>query len=227
MEIEIIHRPGNTAAKVKLAKGETCTSEAGAMIAMSGDMSIETTTHKKGKGGVMKALKRMLAGESLFLNHFTPGGNGGEVWFAPTLLGDLMQYDLKGENLIVQAGSFLAAEHSVEIDMGWQGFKSLFSGESMFWLNMKGEGKILLSSFGAIYPVEVDGEYIVDTGHIVAFSETLNFTPTKAGKSWVSSILGGEGLVCKFNGQGTVWCQSHNPSGFGSSLTAFLRPRSS
>ena len=71
----------------------------------------------------------------------------------------------------------------------------------------------------------MDGEYIVDTGHIVAFNETLDFSMTKAGKSWLSSILGGEGLVCKFKGMGTVWCQSHNPASFGTSLTPALRPR--
>jgi len=109
--------------------------------------------------------------------------------------------------------------------MGWQGFKSLLSGESMLWLNLKGRGKIVLSSFGAIYPIEVDGEYIVDSGHIVAFNETLNFSITKAGSSWLQSFLGGEGLVCKFKGKGTVWCQSHNPKSFGLSLSPSLRPR--
>ena len=84
----------------------------------------------------------------------------------------------------------------------------------------------MLSSFGAIYPVEVDGEYIVDSGHIVAFNETLDFTITKAGKSWIHSFLSGEGLVCKFKGKGTVWCQSHNPGSFGASLTPSLKPRS-
>ena len=50
MEVDIVHGPGNAAAKVDLAGGESCTAEAGAMIAMSGDMSIETTTHKKSSG---------------------------------------------------------------------------------------------------------------------------------------------------------------------------------
>ena len=71
----------------------------------------------------------------------------------------------------------------------------------------------------------VDGEYIVDTGHIVAFNETLNFTITKAGGSWMTAILGGEGLVCKFQGRGTVWCQSHNPSGFGQAIGPLLKAR--
>ncbi len=225
MEIELIHRPGNTAAKVKLNPGETCTAESGAMIAMSGNMDVTTTTHKKKSGGLLKAIKRMVAGESLFLNHFESNSGPGEVWLGATLAGDMMTYDLDNESLIVQGGSFMACEEGVEIDLGWQGFKSLLSGESMFWVNLKGRGKVLLNSFGAIYPVEVDGEYIVDSGHIVAFNETLDFSITKAGKSWLHSFLGGEGLVCKFQGKGTVWCQSHNPSSFGWTLSPGLKPR--
>ena len=225
MQIDIVKGPGAAAAHLRLAPGETCTAEGGSMIAMSGDMQIATTTHKKGKGSILKSMKRLLAGESFFLNHFTAGGRGGEVWLATTLAGDMMQYELQRENLIVQGGSYVACDPQVEIDLGWQGFKSFLSGESVFWVHLKGTGKVVVSSFGCIYPVKVDGEYIVDTGHIVAFNETLDFEVTKAGKSWMSSFLGGEGLVCKFNGRGTVWCQSHHPGSFGRALGPMLRPR--
>jgi uncharacterized protein (AIM24 family) len=83
----------------------------------------------------------------------------------------------------------------------------------------------LLSSFGAIYEVSVTGEYVVDSGHIVAFEDTLQFTMGKASKSLVGSFLGGEGLVCKFSGQGKLYCQSHNPPSFGKLLGPKLRPR--
>ncbi len=225
MQVELVHRPGNTAAKIKLGAGETTVVEGGAMIAMSDNVSVQTTTHQKGGGGLLKGLGRMLAGESFFLNHYTAGAAGGEVWAAATLAGDMMEYDLKGENLIVQGGSFVACEPSVSIDLGWQGLKSLFSGERMFWVHLKGTGKVLLSSFGAIYPIAVSGETIVDSGHIVAFQETLTFKPTKAGKSWMQSFLGGEGIVLKFSGRGTVWCQSHNPRGFGRLLGPMLKKR--
>ena len=225
MNIEIVHGPGSSAARVSLESGEVLTSEAGAMISMSGDMDIKTTTMKKDKGGILKAMKRMLAGESFFLNHYTPGVQGGEVILATTLPGDMMTYDLMGESLIVQGGSFVACEEDINIDMAWQGFKSILADDSLFWLNLKGTGKTVVNSFGAIYPVEVDGEYIVDTGHIVAFNETLNFELTKAGGSWMTAIMGGEGLVCKFKGQGTVWCQSHNAKSFGGNLGSMLRPR--
>ncbi|MGB3624162.1 TIGR00266 family protein [Ketobacter sp. MCCC 1A13808] len=225
MKIELINRPGNTAAKVTLQNGEICTAESGAMIAMSGNMNITTTTHKKGSGGLMKAIKRMVAGESLFLNHFETQQGDGEIWFGTSLAGDMEVMELDQENLIVQGSSFLACEHGVDIDLGWQGFKSVFSGERVFWLNLKGSGKVVVSSFGAIYPVQVDGDYIVDTGHIVAFNESLDFSITKAGSSWFHSFLGGEGLVCRFHGKGTVWCQSHNPISFGQAMSSGLRPR--
>lgn len=225
MQIDFIHQPGNTAARIVLDRGETLTTEGGAMIAMSGHLDVETTMHKKGSGGFIKAVKRLFASESLFLNHFTATRESGELWLGSALAGDMMHYELDNENLIVQAGSFVACEHSVNMDVGWQGFKNLLSGESLFWLRMSGRGQLILNSFGAIYPIEVTGEYIVDTGHIVAFNETLDFTLTKAGKSWLSSILGGEGLVCKFKGRGTVWCQSHNPKSFGKSLASGLKPR--
>lgn len=32
MKVELVNQPGNTAAKITLAAGETCTAEAGAMI---------------------------------------------------------------------------------------------------------------------------------------------------------------------------------------------------
>ena len=134
-------------------------------------------------------------------------------------------HQLNGEGLIVQGGSYVASSPDIEVDFSWQGFKSLFSKEGLFWLNLNGKGTVIFNSFGSIYPIDIDGEYIVDTGHIVAFEESLNFTLSKAGKSWFSSFLGGEGLVCKFKGTGRVWAQSHNPSSFGKTVGPKLKPR--
>jgi uncharacterized protein (TIGR00266 family) len=114
----------------------------------------------------------------------------------------------------------------VEIDATFQGVgKALFSGESVFWVKCSGTGDVLLSSFGAIYEVQVEGGYVVDTGHIVAFDDTLQFTVGKAAASLVGSFLGGEGLVCKFTGRGKLYCQSHNPPSLGKTLRPLLRPR--
>lgn len=198
------------------------------MIAMTTGFEVETTTKKRGGGGggLGKALKRMFAGESLFLNHFTAVESDQSLILGPTMLGDVMHYPLTGGSLIVQGSSWMASDTDVEIDATWQGLgKALFSGESMFWLKCSGEGDLFLNSFGAIYEVEVDGEHVVDTGHIVAFEDTLQFSVGKASASWVGSILGGEGLVCRFEGQGRLFCQSHNPPSFGTALGPKLKPR--
>ncbi len=226
MQIDLLKRPGNAAARVVLSPGEHLTAESGSMIAMSDTLQLTTTTQKRDSGSLLAGLKRMLAGESFFLNHYSASSVPGEVFLAATLPGDMLRHDLRAESLIVQAGSFVACESSVDVTWGWQGFRSFLSGENMVWLRISGTGPVILSSLGAIYPIEVDGDYIVDTGHIVAFEETLNFTITKAGGSWATAIFGGEGLVCRFSGRGTVWCQSHNAPGFGWELGPELKARS-
>jgi uncharacterized protein (TIGR00266 family) len=173
----------------------------------------------------MKAAKRMFAGENFFLNHFTAANDGDAVIVGPALIGDVIHHRLSG-TLIAQGDSWLASSSSIDIDASWQGFgKALFSGESMFWVKCSGDGDLLLNSFGGIYEVDVDGDYTVDTGHIVAFEDTLTFRIGKASKSLIGSFLSGEGLVCKFTGKGKLYCQTHNPSSFGQTLGPNLRPR--
>jgi len=228
MNVEILKAPSNTAAKVSLEAGQSFTAEGGSMIAMSGDMGIETSISKNEKGmkGLLKGAARTLGGEGIFMNHYTAGSRGGEVYLAPTLPGDMKVLELDGtKNIRVQKSSFVAHGPGVTMNISWGGLKNAFSGESMIWLEMSGTGKVIINAFGMIYPVLVDGEYIVDTGNIAAFENSLDFRISKAGGSWVSSILGGEGLVCRFSGKGVVWCQTHADKSFGSALTPFLIPR--
>ena len=225
MNIELLHQPESAIARVSLNSGEELIAQAGAMIAMSGSINTSTTLRKGKGGGIMGGLKRMVAGESLFLSVFRSPTDDNTVWLAPRLIGDLLVYEMKGQDLIVQATSYLACSSAVDLDVGFQGFKSLFSGESIFWLTISGEGVVLLTSFGGIYEVPVDGEYIVDTGHIVAFERSLDFSIAKANSSLVGSFLGGEGFVCRFRGKGKVYCQTHNPGAFGATVGSQLPPR--
>ena len=225
MDIELLHQPESAIARVSLNAGEELIAQAGAMIAMSGSINTSTTLRRGKGGGIMGGLKRMVAGESLFLSVFRSPTNGNTVWLAPKLLGDLLVYEMQGQDLIVQATSYLACSSEVDLDVGFQGFKSLFSGESIFWLTFSGRGLALLASFGGIYEVPVDGEYIVDTGHIVAFERSLDFSITKSNQSLLGSFFGGEGLVCRFRGKGKVFCQTHNPGSFGATIGSQLPPR--
>ena len=226
MEITIQHRPSYAVAEVKLGSGEAIISEGGAMVTMSGDVQVVTSTMSRGGGGkaLLAGLKRMLTGESFFLNKFfSSAPNGGTVSLAPTLVGDIEQVELSGTPLIVQSSSFLAAAPSVNMDTQFGGLKSLFAGESLFWIKMDGSGTLLINSFGAIFHKDIDGKFICDTGHVCAFEETLSYKVRKVG-GWKATILSGEGLVTEFEGKGRLYMQTHNAQAFGKLVGHMLPP---
>lgn len=224
MKISFEYSPGSTAAKVELENEESITAEGGAMIAMSPNTDIYTTSRsKKGSGGIMAGVKRLFASKSLFFNHFTAKNGPASIYLGTSLPGDMVLLSLEGRKIYIEGGSYVASSADVNIETVWQGAKNLLSGESLFWIELSGHGQAIINAFGVIYPIDIDGEYIVDTGHIVAYEEGLQFTLSKAGQSWLSSILGGEGIVCKFNGNGRIWCQSHSSTTFGQQMTPHLK----
>jgi uncharacterized protein (TIGR00266 family) len=225
MEMTLLHQPDSTVAHLTLAPYEEVIAEAGAMVAMSGQMTTSTTLRQGQSGGLMGGLKRMVTGESLFLSQFRAGASPGELFLAPRLPGDILLYDMAGLNLVIQSTGYLACTPGVQLDLGFPGMKTLFSGESLFWIVASGSGQLLLTSFGGIYEIPVDGSYVVDTSHIVAFERSLDFTITKAGDSWIGAFLGGEGFVCRFQGRGRLFCQTHNPGAFGHRVGSRLPAR--
>jgi len=84
---------------------------------------------------------------------------------------------------------------------------------------------VLVNAFGAIETYELDGEVIVDTGHLVAFEAGINYEVTKASRGWIASFLSGEGLVLRMRGRGRLYLQSRNPKEYGRAVGSELPPR--
>lgn len=227
MHFEIQYRPAHSLATAFLDPGESVRAEASAMVSMTRNLSIATDGPVSGRGGLLGGFKRaLLGGESFFTNTFTARDTPGHVSLAPTLSGDMLAVDLRrGEPLYIQGQSYVAAPDSVEIDTRWQGFKGFFSGESLFFLEASGVGPVVINAFGAIEVLELDGEVIVDTGHLVAFGAGIEYTVTKASRGWIASYLSGEGLVLRMQGRGRVYLQSRNPQEYGRAVGARLPPR--
>lgn len=217
---EIEHSPAYASLILKLKTNQTVLVESGAMAAMDSCIKMKS----KVQGGLMKGLGRMVTGESFFVSEFTAQGQPGLLYISPGVPGDIQHYYLRGNGLMVQSSGFIAANSSVQIDTKFQGFKGFFSGESLFLLRATGEGDFWFSSYGAILEIPVAGHYVVDTGYIVAFEDSLNYNVEMLGglsfKGLKTGILGGEGLVCRFTGQGRLWVQSRNLY----SLINFLNP---
>jgi uncharacterized protein (TIGR00266 family) len=133
---------------------------------------------------------------------------------AAALPGDMSLVTLDGSGaLLVQSGSWIASETSVDVDAKWGGGKTFFSGEGLVLLRCTGRGELLMSAYGAIrsYTLAPGEKMTLDTGHVVAFDDTVQYTVRKAG-SWKSTILGGEGLVTDFTGPGRLWLQTRSSS---------------
>lgn len=207
---EIEHAPSFASLKVTLKAEQTLMVESGAMAAMDPNIKMKS----KMKGGLMKGLARMVSGESLFISEFTAEGKPGVLFLSPGVSGDLTYYRLEGNSLIIQSSGYVASSPSIELDTKFQGLKGFFSGESIFMLKASGKGDIWFSSYGGIIEIPVRGDYIVDTGYIVAFEDTLSYHVEMLGglsfRGLKTGILGGEGLVCRFTGQGRLWIQTRN-----------------
>ncbi|MBC7118140.1 MAG: TIGR00266 family protein [Methanobacteriaceae archaeon] len=216
MKYDIIHRPSFSLVEVELDAGERIKAEPGAMVSMSDNIQVETET-----GGVFKALSRVVGGESLFMNTFYADGSPGTIELAPPYTGDIEALELEG-TLYAQSGAFLASAADIEIETKFGGFKTFFAREGLFLLRLTGYGPLFLSSFGGIYKRKVEnGKFIIDTGHIVAFTEGLDFNVRKIG-GLKSTIFGGEGLVAEFNGNGTVYIQTRSVDSFINWLRPYL-----
>jgi uncharacterized protein (TIGR00266 family) len=221
MDIDILHRPAQAVAEVRLDAGESLTAESGALVGMSPSLSIET-----GAGGIMKGLKRLFGGESFFRNTFRATRGPGRVFLAAALPGDMTVLDATPPGWRVQSTSYVASTPGVDVDTEFGGLRTFFAGEGLFVLRASGAGKVIVGAYGALERVEVDGELVVDTGHLVAWQADLPFRIGKAAEGWIASFLSGEGLVCRFEGRGTIWLQTRNPSAFGQELGRLLPPRS-
>jgi len=227
VNVEILERGAFSSAVVHLEPGDEFTSEAGAMYRASSNVDIDVTTRSFGKGGVLGGLKRMLAKESFFLSKYrVTDANSGEVALAPVHVGSVRRIDVAPETAwISTGGSYLGSGPGLKIDTEFQGLKGLFTGESISFVKVSGSGPLLVSAFGRIVEHDVEGELVVDTGHVVAFTERLSYSISKVGGSWIQSWLAGEGIVLRFSGQGKILVQSHNPSQFGGLLGPQLPER--
>ena len=223
MQTTLEFNPSYSLLTVDLAAGESIKAETGAMVAQAG-VAMKTGM---GGGGLFGGLRRMVGGESFFVNTFTAEGGGGWVSLAPSAPGDIASFELlPGNNLFIQSSSFLACTENVQTDTKFQGFRGFFSGESLFFIRAyseNGVGTVYYNSFGAIkeVPVTPEREVVVDTGHLVAFSDDVEYSIDKVGGIG-SLIAGGEGLVMRFRGNGKVWVQTRNLSALADKLNPFL-----
>jgi uncharacterized protein (TIGR00266 family) len=217
---EVLHQPSFALAVIQLQAEQSILAEAGAMVSMSANVELQSQM----KGGLMGALKRAVGGESAFVSTFTARGGPGEVSFAPGAPGDIAAIELSNQMFMVQSSSYLAGDASLTVDTKWGGSKTFFGGEGLFVMQVSGTGLLLLTSFGAIHRRQLrPGErYVVDTGHLVAWEASLQYSLRKAASGFFRTMVSGEGIVAEFTGPGELLIQTRNLAAFAGLLKPFF-----
>ena len=200
MEYKILYPEAFPVVECSLRHGEAIKAESDAMIAMDATVDVEGKMEGGVLGGIMR---RVFTGESFFLQRLVASRGAGKVLFGHPLPGGIMDVALDGSyGMIVQKGGFLAAEETVNIDSKMQGLmQGFFSQEGFFLLKLTGKGIAFLSSYGVIHVLNLEA----------------------ASNGWISSVMSGECLVCRFRGPGPVLIQTRNPSGFETWIQEIVR----
>ncbi|POY37000.1 TIGR00266 family protein [Solitalea longa] len=204
---------------VELHPGETFIAESDAMSSMSAELDMNA----KFNGGLLGGLiRKFFGGESLFINHFTNNTNKTlSLHLTQPTPGDITVKELDGESYCIQQGSYIASEPGVKLGVKWAGIGSFIGGEGLFKLVASGKGKVVFGAYGGIIEKEINGEYIVDSGHLVAYEPGMKLKPQLAGGIF-SSLFGGEGFVTRVEGQGKIYLQTRNIAGLASWVNRHL-----
>ncbi len=226
---EITHGPSFAMLRFDLAPRQTVVAEAGSMVARNSGVNMEVKMNAgrspgffdKLKAFVIALIRKVIGGETFFVNHFS-GPEGGSVWVAPTLSGQIAHRRMNGETLVLSSGAYVAHSGEVDMQMKFGGLKSLLAKEGAFMLAISGVGDLWFNSYGGIHPIDVNGSYVVDNGHLVGYEGNLTFNIKSAGGGLLGFVASGEGMVAEFSGQGRVYIQSRNTGSLVSWLSGIL-----
>ncbi|MGO3601875.1 MAG: TIGR00266 family protein [Enterococcus malodoratus] len=215
-------------AKVTLQRGEQLRIEPGAMVYEIGEIELEgqmNTNGKKGLGGALSALGRSVtSGESFFISTATAHSANAMIAIAPAVPGEIFALDVGTEHWRLNTGAFLASEENVNYQMKRQKLSGALLGGTggFFVMETTGSGQILVSAFGDVEKIELDGSapVIIDNQHVIAWTSSLDYNIKVA--SGTFGFKTGEGVVNEFHGRGSVYIQTRNLESFASHINTFI-----
>ncbi|MDT2674733.1 TIGR00266 family protein [Enterococcus dongliensis] len=215
-------------AKIYLKQEEKLRIEPGAMVYQVGEIELEghmNSNGKKGLGGALSALGRSVtSGESFFISTATAHTDNAMIAIAPAVPGKIFSLDIAAENWCLNTGAFLASEEQVNFQMKRQKLSGALLGGTggLFIMETSGNGQILVSAFGDIEKIELDGSQpvTIDNQHVIAWSSSLDYQIKVA--SGTFGFKTGEGVVNEFHGRGTVYIQTRNIESLADHIIPFL-----
>ncbi|MEP7285471.1 MAG: TIGR00266 family protein [Chloroflexota bacterium] len=214
--------------EVQLGQGESVYTQAGGMAWMTD--GIEMTT--SGKGGMMGALGRVMAGSSLLLTTYKSSVPNAAVTFVTDAPGKILGMELKaGQSLMAQRDTFLVAQESVTFEaaftkklgvgvFGGEGFVlQKITGPGLFWAEISGEVQE--------YTLAPNQMMKISAGHVAMFEPTVTYDIQMV-KGITNILFAGEGLyLATLKGPGKIWLQTMPVSSLAAAIRQFIPTKSS
>lgn len=198
---------------VDIPPGHSLVVESGAMSSMDDGLDLSASLN----GGILGALLLKLFGqESLFISRFANKSSSlKRIYLTQTTPGELLCEKVDGEPFYIQPGSFIACTPGVYFKLKWAGISSWLGGEGLFRLMVHGKGFIWFGAYGAVVERDIQGSYIVDSGHLLSYPASMTLK-AKLNGSLFTSFFGGEGIVLHLQGKGKIRLQTRSVSGLAS-----------
>jgi uncharacterized protein (AIM24 family) len=231
----------NQMAVVQLEPGQTMYADRGTFRWKTTNVNLETrltnpANNQAGapaqQGGLLgKALdvgKRMLAGEGMAFQYYSSTSGTGLITVAGTLPGELRAIELDGScGWFAERGAMIGAESTINFDIAFTGLRMGLRGHEGFVLQkFTGGGTLFVAAAGnfiELNPAKYGGTIQAETGNVVAFSDTVQYSIERVGglnaQTAMTAIFGGEGInLATFRGEGTVILQSTSVHALGEAL---------
>lgn len=207
--------------EVRLSKGESMFTQSGGMFYQTEGIKMDTNT----KGGLLKGIGRIFAGESMFMATYTAMQDA-KIAFASTVPGSIIPINVSEGSFTIQKGAFLAAQSGVDLRTTFNkklgtGF---FGGEGFILQELRGRGIAFLEVDGDAIEMNLGlGEVIkIDTGNLVGFEDTVKYEVEMV-KGFGNVLFGGEGLfLTKLTGPGKVILQTMNMNEFALRIRSYI-----
>ena len=145
------------------------------------------------------------------------------IGLAPGQSGNIIAHDMNRDELLLEKNAYLASTPDVHTDANFQGLRGLFN-EGLFVLTVSGTGTLFFNGYGDVERIDVDGSYVIDNGHAVAWEPSLQYSLTKARR--IRSFLFSDQVLMRFEGRGRLWVQSRNPRSLADWVYPFRRVES-
>lgn len=198
----------------EMERGEKMITQRGGMSWRTSEIEMSTGT----TGGVLKGLKRTLAGNDFYLNHYTSVGDNQEIAFGLSFPGEIKTFDVSGgKDIIAQKNAFIACTENVDIDifLNKKLGAGFFAGEGFILERFSGDGLVFIEIDGHTkeYDLAAGEKLVVDQGYLAAMEPTVSFSIEMV-KGLKNIVFGGEGLFLgNLTGPGKVWLQTLPISG--------------